>query len=67
MLVNIKRHSYVDYTGKPYIYYHGVPYEKPVYTPYVEPDRTVIRSLQSNRQIINHVPDNGMGLINKMP
>lgn len=50
MPVNINRHSYIDYTCRPYIHRHGIPVNKPiVHTPQPEnySDRTIIRSNSS--------------------
>ena len=51
MTENINRHAYVDFSTKPYIYYHGIPYQKRLmYVPQYSNDmeRTIIRSNQPN-------------------
>uniref|UniRef100_A0A6C0LVM7 Uncharacterized protein n=1 Tax=viral metagenome TaxID=1070528 RepID=A0A6C0LVM7_9ZZZZ len=59
-------HSYVPYTGKPYIYYNGVGYQfkytNPLYNMLTEhPDRTIIRWNESDCMIKDHIPLKGMG------
>lgn len=60
---SMNQHAFTDFTGKPYIYYQGVPYEqnnnccnKKEY-----PFRTIVRTITSNGNIVNHVPLNGLG------
>ena len=63
MSSNIHRHSYVPFTGKSYIYYNGVQYERqhhPSIYQNEHPDRTIIRTNELDKTIINRVPLNGM-------
>ena len=65
MNCNIKRHAYVNYNGKPYIYYNGVTYNKnldrssPNFNDKL--NRTVVRTLLPNKTYGTSVPSNGMG------
>jgi len=68
MSVNIKRHAYTNYTGKPYIYYNGVSY-RPGCDSNCEdehPYRTIIRNNKSDNTITNTVPLNGIGNLSKI-
>jgi hypothetical protein len=63
MSTNTNRHAFVDFTAKPYIYYHGVPYkiqQNIVPINYGQSGRTIIRSNQPNRAVTNSVSVNGM-------
>lgn len=53
MNTNINRHSFTDFTAKPYIYYHGVPYTVAQNVPQYDRERTVIRTNQPNKKIIH--------------
>ena len=67
MAVNINRHAYTDYTGKPYIYYNGVPFTKKYSGDcYQEhPYRTVVRTNLPDGAITDCVTANGMGQISR--
>lgn len=44
MTANINRYAYINFSEKPYIYYHGIKYNKlnTNQQNYVEPERTII-------------------------
>ena len=53
-------HSYVEYTGEPYIYYNGVSYQPCTETCYQEhPSRTIVRTNICDDILVDRVPLNG--------
>lgn len=62
MSKNIGRYSFTNFTNKPYISNYGIPCPKLSYQPEqnYNKNRTIIRTNQSNRKILQYVPVNGM-------
>ena len=66
---NIERHSYTNFTGKPYIHHHGIPTKKstgynPNTVPPVNHKRTIIRTITPDCHIYCDIPSNGMNDFN---
>lgn len=58
---SIRQHSYVPFTGKPYIHYNGIPYQRNNDNNYNEHSRrTIVRTNELDQKIIPSVPTNGM-------
>jgi|SRR5271154_1109940 len=60
---NMNVHSYVPFTGKPYIYYNGIPYVvKNSRNCDEHPYRTIVRTNVDDCRIVRSVPVGGMGI-----